>query len=148
MTYRTIIAGLLGILLSLSPALAQDKDMDQRIDTVLGDHTKYVAVISALQKAVKGRDAAAVAKLVKFPIKVTLAGKAKTYKNAKGFVTAYDRIMTPEISGVVLAQKYSDLIVNDQGIGFGAGQLWINGICKDNACKNFDVKVVTIQSGP
>ena len=26
------------------------------------------------------------------------------------------------------------------------GQVWINGICKDEACASFDVKVITIQS--
>lgn len=144
MKIRTIIAGLLGLALCLSPVLAQDKDMDKRIDTVLGDHTKYVAVITALQKAVKGNDATSVAGLVSYPIKV----KAKTYKTAKDFAAAYGHIITPEISGVILKQKYAGLIVNDQGVGFGAGQVWINGICRDTACKNFDVKVVTIQSGP
>lgn len=148
MKNRFIVAALLGLALSISSVHAQDKDMDKQIDTVLGDHTKYVAVIQALQKAVKGKDATTVAGLVSYPVKVTLAGKAKTYKATKDFVAAYDHVMTPEITGVVVNQKYSDLIVNSQGIGFGAGQVWINGICKDTACKNFDVKITMIQSGP
>lgn len=132
----TFAAVLVSLVLGLSPALAQDTDMDKRIDTVLGDHTKYVTVISALQKAVKAPDPAAVASLVSYPIKVTLGGKAKSYKTKKAFIASYKQIMTPAIANAVVNQKYADLIVNSQGVGFGSGQVWINGICKDTACKN------------
>ena len=46
----------------------------------------------------------------------------------------------------ITAQKWQDLFVNYQGIMIGNGQVWINGICKDDKCAAFDVKVVTIQS--
>ena len=32
------------------------------------------------------------------------------------------------------------------GVMFGNGEVWLNGICKDDACADFDVKIVTIQS--
>jgi hypothetical protein len=31
---------------------------------------------------------------------------------------------------------------------FGRGQAWINGICKDDKCNAFDVKLVALQHGP
>jgi hypothetical protein len=148
MKSRAIVGCLLSLALGLSAALAQDKAVNQSIDTVLGDHTKYEAVILALQKSVKAHDPASVAALVNYPIGVTIKGKKKTFKAAKDFIASYDAFMTPDITSAVVKQKYADLLVNQQGVAFGAGQVWINGICKDNACKNFDVKVVTIQSGP
>ncbi|PSH68459.1 DUF4087 domain-containing protein [Phyllobacterium brassicacearum] len=29
---------------------------------------------------------------------------------------------------------------------FGDGEIWIDGVCRDNTCKNVDIKVATIQS--
>ncbi|HKR75812.1 MAG TPA: hypothetical protein VJR95_04060 [Rhodanobacter sp.] len=49
--------------------------VNQRIDQVLGDHTKYEPVILAFQKAVMTKDAAAIAALVAYPLKVRLGGK-------------------------------------------------------------------------
>ncbi len=36
-------------------------------------------------------------------------------------------------------------MVNDQGVMLGQGEMWINGVCLDTACKRVDVKIVTIQ---
>jgi hypothetical protein len=46
---------------------------------------------------------------------------------------------------VIKQQNYGDLFINDQGVMFGRGEVWINGICADSGCKRFDVKVVTIR---
>ncbi|WP_454849448.1 hypothetical protein [Rhizobium binxianense] len=130
------------------PAFGQDKPTNQAIDELLGDHTKYKTVIDALQKAVSAHDVAGVAALVSYPIGVKVRGKETVVKSAKAFAEHYDGIMTSAITKAVVNQKYDDLFVNDQGVMFGDGQVWVNGICHDNACKNFDVKVITIQDGP
>ncbi len=129
-------------------ALAQAPDVNQTIDTVLGDHAEYQAVITALQTGVKNKDAAAVAALVSYPIAVKVQGRKVTIKNAADFARNYNAIVTPAIAAVIEGQKYDDLLVNAQGIMFGKGEVWINGICKDTACRKFDARVVTIQNGP
>ena len=147
MKSRAIAAGLLGLVLGLSGASAQDRVIDQAIDAILGDHTTYQAVILALQDSVNEHDPEAVAALVHYPIRVAIDGKKATIKKPKDFIADYDSIMTFEITMAVVNQKYSDLLVNQQGVAFGAGEVWVNGICKTKACKNFDVKVIAIQSG-
>ena len=127
------------------PSFAQDRTTNQAIDENLGDHTKYEAVITTFQKAVADHDAAGVAALVQYPIGLKVNGKEMHIKSAQAFAEHYDGIMTPSITKVVAGQKYEDLFVNYKGIMFGSGQVWINGICEDNACKKFDAKVVTIQ---
>ncbi len=119
------------------------------IDTLLGDHAKYETVIDDYQKAVAGGDKEAVAALVGYPIDVTIDGKKTSIKDTAGFVRNYDKIITPAIAEVIQAQKYSDLLVNGQGVMFGSGETWINGICKKGSadCSEFEVKVVTIQAG-
>jgi hypothetical protein len=130
-------------------AEAGDKSIDDAIDTLLGDHAKYRAVIDAYQKAVAEDDKPAVAALIDYPFSATIDGKRISIKNAAGFVEHYDKIVTPAIAGVIGAQKYSDLMVNGKGVMFGSGETWINGICKKGSadCSEFEVKVVAIQPG-
>lgn len=128
---------------------AGDKAVDDAIDTLLGDHAKYRAAIEAYQKAVAEGDKEAVAALVDYPFSATIDGKKTSIKNAAGFVSDYDKILTPAIAEAIKAQKYSELMVNGKGVMFGSGETWINGICKKGSadCNEFEAKVVAIQPG-
>lgn len=127
------------------PTGADAAAVNQRIDQLLGDHAKYEPVILALQKAVAAKDAAAVAALVAYPLKVKLAGKPATMRDAEDFVAHYGAIVTPAMARAISGQAYGTLFVNDQGVMFGHGEAWINGICRDSACKQVEVKVVALQ---
>jgi hypothetical protein len=137
----------LGVL-AASPAFADESATNGGIDQAFGDHAKYEAVILSFQKAVAAHDAAAVAELVGYPISVSINGRKTTIRNAKAFVANYDAIMTPDIVATIKNQRYEDLFVNYQGVMFGRGQVWVNGVCEDKACKTQDVKVITIQHAP
>jgi len=139
---------LAALALVAAPASAQEQTTSQAIDQQLGDHTKYQAAIASLQRSVAAHDAATVAGLVSYPIRVTLKGKPTTVASAKDFIARYDQIMTPDIAAAVTGQRYDDLFVNYKGVMFGNGQVWLNGICRDKACKTFDVKAIAIQHGP
>ena len=127
---------------------AADQAVNDSIDSNLGDHTRYQAVIQELQAAVAADDAAKVASLVQYPIGVDIGGKNTVLKTEKDFVARYQELMTPDIRKAIVETKYGDLFVNYKGVMFGSGQAWINGICKDKQCKAFDVKLVTLQHGP
>lgn len=128
-----------------TPPADDDAAVDAAIDAALGDHATYRKVIEGLQKAVAAKDTAAVAALVYYPIDVEIAGKKKTIKDAATFASEYDKFMTPAIAKAITDTRYADVFVNYKGVMLGQGEAWINGICKDNACKDVDVKVVTIQ---
>lgn len=136
---------LLVALLLASPAVAQESATMTRIDDILGDHAKYDPVIKDLQDGVRAQDAKLVAALVNYPITVTISGKQVVIPTAADFAARYDEIITPDIAKAVVDQKYDNLFVNAQGIMFGDGQVWINGVCRDAACQQMDPKVVTIQ---
>jgi hypothetical protein len=125
---------------------AEGPSMNRTIDNVLGDHAQYQAFIATLRSALSAHDAKAVAGLVSYPITVVIQGKRTKIASPASFVPNYDAIVTPQIAQAVIKQKYDDMLVNSQGIMFGDGQVWINGICKSTACSTFDVKVITIQS--
>ena len=112
---------------------------------MLGDHVRYEAVIRQLQRAVAANDTAAVAALVNYPFVTVRDGESLRVADAEAFVREYDRIMTPPIAEAIKRQKYSQLMVNYKGVMFGNGEAWVNGICKDDACKEVDVRVVALQ---
>lgn len=127
-------------------AVADDHtSVNAAIDAVLGDHAKYEQAIVAFQSAVTGKDRAAVAALVDYPFTAHIDGGTVKIADAAAFVARYEGIVTPEITDVITKQAYADLFVNDKGVMFGNGEAWINGICKDTACKDVDVRVVAIQ---
>ncbi len=147
MTVRNSLA-VLTILAStlLSSALAQtptshDKDIDQAV----GDHVKVSQLLTSLQRAVSRHDAATVASLVHYPIKVNPGDHPFSIKNEKAFVKEYDRIITPDISAAILKQTYETLFTNSQGAMIGNGEVWITGVCLDKGCTRSDIKIGTIQ---
>ena len=143
-----LIAGLmLAVCLAAAPAMAQsDADTDAAIDNALGDHTVYRAAFDAIQEAVAEDDAAGFAQWVSYPIKVVADGEEMTIADEAQFVEHYDSIMTDEIRTAVTEQTWATLFVNYQGLMLGNGQVWLNGVCVDDTCEAFDVRVITIQS--
>jgi hypothetical protein len=119
--------------------------LDKSIDLSVGDHIKVHAILTRLQQAVASHNAAAVAVLVHYPIKVNPGKKPFIIKNEKAFIKDYDGIITHDIQDVILKQKYEDLFVNSQGAMIGDGEVWITGFCLDKSCKQSDIKIGTIQ---
>ncbi|WP_293980850.1 hypothetical protein [Stenotrophomonas sp.] len=117
-------------------------DVRQRIDQVLGDAAQYEAVFNAFQKAVNGGDRAAVVEEVRFPLNIANGAKIT---GPGEFQRNYERILTPAVRKAIAAQKFDDVMVNQQGVMIGDGQVWLNGTCLDQACSRTEVKVVTIQ---
>ncbi|WP_422509420.1 hypothetical protein [Stenotrophomonas sp. GZD-301] len=121
---------------------AADGDVRQRIDSVLGDAAQYEAVFIAFQTAVNGGDRAAVVEEIRFPLNIAngakIAGPGEFQRN-------YERILTPAVRKAIAAQTFDTVMVNQQGVMIGDGQVWLNGACLDKACTRTEVKVVTIQ---
>ncbi|MGI9170318.1 MAG: hypothetical protein ACR2FH_09110 [Caulobacteraceae bacterium] len=143
-----VAAAVFALIAVAAPALAQPRTTDQAIDALLGDHAPYRAAFVAVQRAVGAHDAGALAAWVGYPLRVKVHGRARTVRTPAAFVADYDAIVTPAIARAVTAQKYQALFVNAKGVMFGSGQLWLNGICADTACKAFEVRIVALQSAP
>lgn len=120
-------------------------EVNATIDRLLGPHEAFEKVIETFRQAVGSKDAGAVAALVQYPLKATIDGRQATIADADDFVQRYDAIVTPAMAETIAAQKYADLFVNQQGVMFGDGQAWINGICQDATCKDLQIRVVTLQ---
>ena len=140
----------LAIALSLIAAVtvrlrAQERTTSQSIEALLGDSAQYRQVITAFQAAVRAHDATAVAAFVRYPIKVSIGKAKRTIKSAGKFVAKYDSIITPAIAEAVQDEDFADMMVNSRGVMLGRGEVWVNGICPDKACKSPDVRIYVIQ---
>ena len=150
MTIHTQLASLIliaGVLLPPTFAAAQTSPtaLDKSIDLSVGDHVKVQQLLTTLQQAVAKHDAAAVAALVHYPIRVNPGKKPFTVKNEKAFIKDYDGIITQDIAAAIFKQKYENLFVNSQGAMIGDGEVWITGFCRDKSCKQSDIKIGNIQ---
>jgi hypothetical protein len=150
MTIRTQLRSLVLIAAALLPptlhaAQTNIADLNKSIDLSVGDHVKVQQLLTNLQRSVASHNAAAVAALVHYPIKVNPGKKPFTVKNEKAFIKNYDGIITHDIQDAILKQKYENLFVNSQGAMIGGGEVWITGFCRDKTCKQSDIKIGTIQ---
>lgn len=129
------------------PVAAQSVDeVNAGIDMLLGEHAAYEEAFEAIQAAVASDDAVAVAEWIAYPFNVTVDGDARTIEGPDGFIEHHAAIVTEEVKAAIVDQAYEDLFVSAEGVMFGDGQLWLNGICIDEACSDFEVKIVTIQA--
>ncbi|MBD8697581.1 hypothetical protein [Stenotrophomonas sp. CFBP 13718] len=131
-----------------APADAAAQDAGQartRIERVLGDADSYERVFKALQQGVASEDRAAVATLMRYPLRVETAAGKREIADAAAFQHDYAQIITKPVAQAIAAQSFDTVFANQQGVMIGSGQVWLNGTCVDQACSRSDVKVVTIQ---
>lgn len=127
------------------PSEPAQGDARARIERVLGDAAAYETVFIALQQGVARGDRAAVAALMRYPLRVDVAGKQRQIRDAATFEREYDSIVTRNVARTIAAQSFDTVFANQQGVMIGNGQVWLNGICGDAACARSDVRVVSIQ---
>lgn len=113
-----------------------------RIEALLGDAAQYEQVFNGFRKAVADNDRMQVVEYLRFPLNV---GPGEKIEGPGQFQNNYDRLLTPALKKTLAAQDFDKVFVNSQGVMIGSGQVWINGTCKDSACTQVDVKVITLQ---
>ncbi|MDY1033582.1 hypothetical protein [Stenotrophomonas sp. CFBP8980] len=126
-------------------AAAGDGDARGRIERVLGDADQYETVFKALQQGIAGDDRAAVAALMRYPLRVDTGGSKREVPDAATFQRDYERIVTAPVARAISAQSFDTVFANQQGVMIGNGQAWLNGTCLDKACSRTEVKVVALQ---
>jgi hypothetical protein len=132
--------------LSLTPALADETEVDQQIENLLGNAEVFKATIADLQGRIANEDSIAVSAFIDYPITVTINGKRKTLRQAEDLEPLYYDIFTPEITDVIVNQDYGSLFVNGDGVMFGNGEVWMNAVCLDDACNETEARIITIQA--
>jgi len=142
-----LAAATVALALIAAPVLAQtDEDVTAAIETNFGDAEPFVEAFDAIQAAVEADDAETFASWISYPFRVTVDGESYVFEGEDGVVDHYASMMTDEIKSAIVDQQFKDLFVNAEGVMFGDGQLWLTGICQNEPCDIFDVRIITVQS--
>ncbi|UJW76170.1 hypothetical protein [Rhizobium sp. SL42] len=128
------------------PAAADEVEVDQQIENLLGNAELFKATITDLQARIADEDSIAVSAFIDYPITVRINGKRKTLRQAEDLEPLYYDIFTPEIADIIVNQDYGSLFVNGDGVMFGNGEVWMNAICLDDGCTETEARIVTIQA--
>jgi len=104
--------------------------------------------LATLQDAVKRNDAAAVAALVEYPVRINRRQGRSHIGNPRAFASRYYEIFDHRVRSIVLRQRFEDLFSNSRGIMLGAGEVWFSGICDATsaygACDNPRIRIIAI----
>ena len=139
-----LVAALLTI---ATPALAQTAaDVDKQIDTVLGPHAIYATAIKTIQEALAAHDVAALSGYIGYGETMRVNGAETVIADEEDLSARFDQIFNAKVVAAVTAQPYETLFVNQDGIMFGTGELWINGICDDEACEFPFVTIIAVNN--
>ena len=133
------------LLAQASPLLADDASTDASLVMQFGTSAGFREVFDSLRAGVASKDAASVARVVHYPLRVHAGGKKVMIKSEKAFIKSYSKIMRPSIVKAVNEADYGSLFVNSQGAMIGNGEVWISSRCVDKACSRSRVGIITIQ---
>ncbi|WP_091918764.1 hypothetical protein [Mesorhizobium sp. YR577] len=113
-----------------------DKEVNDRLDELFGQHDVYHTFSTNLKKAVSAGDKNAISAMVDYPITVSIGGKNVKIKSGKDFVSHYDHIFSNKIVSAIEKQNYGALFANDQGIMIDNGEIWIDGIASTTTARS------------
>ena len=119
-------------------------EVNSNLDSLFGDHKPYEEFFAKLKKAVADGDKETVASMIDYPFQARLKGKAVKIRDQKHFVADYDQVVTAKVKDAVAKQTYPTLFANWQGVMIGDGEVWFNGICSDNSCKQQTVRIIAV----
>ena len=100
--------------------------------------------LDKFKQAIRTDDKDSIARMVSYSINVNASGKCKAIGGVTAFNRYFEKIFSPELQEHILKQKQDDLIITSRGVGFDRGAIWFAGICTNESCSSYDIKIITI----
>lgn len=129
-------------LFSAAPVLADDMEVHDRIEQVLGFADDLDEPMLSVRNALIERDAAALAEFTEFPLRTSNGEIA----DADELADRIDEVASPSVRKAMKSMKYSDLIVSSDGVGMGNGAAWMNLICDDDSCNEAHWALISVNN--
>ena len=134
-------------LLVAAPALAQTADdVNAQIDTVLGPHEVYQTAIETIQKALTEGNIDGIAGYIPFGEPIKVNGEDVVIADEADLNGQFETLFNDKVINAVTGQDYGSLFVNQDGIMFGDGELWLTGVCLDDTCADVFVNISAINN--
>lgn len=128
-------------------AMRKEKTAEQGPDGLTD--AELADALQRLQQAVAAQDAQGVAALVAFPLRVNQANPGRQVKRDSRwtrarFLADYAQLFDDKMRQIIAAQTTQTLFRSSRGAMLGNGELWLSGVCQDNACRQRKVQVVAL----
>ena len=141
------VLALAASILVASPVLAQTADdVNAQIDTVLGPHEIYQTAVETIQKALTEGNIDAVAGYSPFGEPIKVNGEDVVIADEADLNDKFETLFNDKVINAVTGQDYGSLFVNQDGIMFGDGELWLTGVCLDDTCADVFVNISAINN--
>ena len=141
------VLALAASILVASPVLAQTADdVNAQIDTVLGPHEIYQTAVETIQKALTEGNIDAVAGYIPFGEPIKVNGEDVVIADGADLNDKFETLFNDKVINAVTGQDYGSLFVNQDGIMFGDGELWLTGVCLDDTCADVFVNISAINN--
>ena len=138
---------LIAALLAATPAFAQTADdVNAQIDTVLGPHEIYQTAIETIQKALTEGNIDAVGGYIPFGEPIKVNGEDVIIADEAELNDQFETLFNDKVIHAATGQDYGSLLVNQDGIMFGDGELWLTGVCLDDTCTDVFVNISAINN--
>lgn len=140
-------AALCGLACFALPAMAQTADeVAERMTMLFGDAQPFIEAFETIQAAVAEGDGPTLAEYIPYGTPIRVDGAEVVLESEYDLYERYDELITPAIAEAVAAQSFDTLFVNADGVMFGNGEMWLSGICSDESCESFEVKIIALNS--
>jgi uncharacterized protein YoaH (UPF0181 family) len=137
----------LAALLVATPVLAQTADeVNAQIDTVLGPHETYQTAIETIQKALAEGNIDGIGGYISFGEPIKVNGEDLVIADEADLNEQFETLFNDKVIAAVTGQDYGSLFVNQDGIMFGDGELWLTGVCLDDTCADVFVNISAINN--
>lgn len=146
MARRLIALATIVVLALAAPAMAQEEEVYERIETIQGNADGFFELFSILQDAAMFGDPTTIAQYASYPLLVNANGESYDILEEQDLLDNFDSLVTPETMQALLEQDVGDLIVTDEGVGIGNGAIWISNICLDDACSDTEWGILSINN--
>ena len=115
---------------------------ERELDTGLTD-AEVKAFLKEIKAASAAKDAPAMARLVKFPVRLNGRKKIRSYRR---LVARFPEVFNDNVTQAIEKQRYETLSSNYQGVTIGEGQIWFKLVCRTEECVAKAPRIIAINN--
>ncbi|WP_426227816.1 hypothetical protein [Pararhizobium sp. DWP3-4] len=130
----------------MSAAAQSDEDVYNRIESLHGNAGDLSEPLLSLVEAMGNSDAATIAGLAEYPLRVAANGESYEIQNADDFIENFDTLVTQDTRDAVAGQTFAKLFVNSDGVMLADGAVWMSNVCDNGDCSSSHWAVISINN--
>jgi len=122
---------------------SQEESIESRIAVAGLEPGEVRSFLTNLQAGIERHDSEAICAMAGYPLGTRVPGLVR---NASACRPNYSRIFNVRVVRAVVNQKFETLFANSKGVMVGHGEIWVSGVCRDTACTQYDVRIITVNN--